>query len=215
MVFALAGNVVSAIGKLGWPSAAAITAIVIVLDIWFIWRHRDTVLLHWLLFGIVAGWLELIADWWVVASTGTLVYPGPEPRIWASPAYMPFAWATMLAQVGVIALWMRQRLPLLAATVLTALIAAGYIPLYESLAKWANWWHYVDTPMLLNAPFYVIAGEFITALPLAPMVPALAQGRLRWTVGLAVALGIWMVPAFMIGYRLFGACTGALIQCCR
>lgn len=211
MAVALAFNAVSARFELGWGSAAAITALVLVADVVFIWRYRDGLLAHWLGFGLLAGWLELIADWWMVR-TGTLVYPPGEPMIWASPAYMPFAWATVLAQVGVIASWLRERLPLWAAAVVAAATSAAYIPIYEHLARSANWWMYRDTPMISFAPYYIITGEFLTALPFALLAPLVALRRPAWTIGLGVAEGIWMLPAFVVGFTLFGPCTGALIQ---
>ena len=212
MVLALALNGVSAAGRLGWQSATAITALVLVLDVLFVWRYRDAILGHWLLLGLIAGVLELAADWWLVARTGTLVYPGAEPHLWVSPAYMPLAWGTVLAQVGVIAAWLRTRLSLGAATLVTAAVSAAYIPVYEHLARSALWWHYRDTPMLSFAPYYIIAGEFLVALPLAAMAPAIARARPGLSAGLGLLEGAWMLPAFMLAFRVVGPCAGALVQ---
>jgi hypothetical protein len=205
MVLALALNVLSAWKHLGWASATAITLLVLVLDCVYIARCRDSVLGHWLLLGVVAGWLELVTDWWLVAVTLTLVYPDPQPKIWMSPAYMPFAWATVLAQLGVIGAWIGRRLPRVPATLVTALISAGYIPLYETLARQADWWFYHRTPLIWSAtPYYIIGAEFLTVLPLVAMARAVERGRLGWTLALGVAEGAWLFVAFALAYRLLG-----------
>ncbi len=49
---------------------------------------------------IVAGWVELLADWWLVSKTGTLVYYPGGPFILRSPLYMPFAWGIVLIQTA-------------------------------------------------------------------------------------------------------------------
>ena len=100
---------------------------------WTVLR-RDPVLARWLAIGCVAGWIEIVTDAWLVANTGTLLYPAGEPMVWDSPLYMPFAWTIVLAQIGVVGGWLLQRYGLLRATLLSALIGGSSIPLYEHLA---------------------------------------------------------------------------------
>jgi hypothetical protein len=56
----------------------------------------------------------------------------------ASPAYMPFAWAVILLQMAAVATWLRGRMPVPLAAVVTGLFCGLNIPLYEHLAKDAN-----------------------------------------------------------------------------
>src|SRR5260370_23385883 len=69
--------------------------------------------LAWLLaFGLVAGVVELWADWIHVTQLHTLVYTDYFGfRLLASPAYMPVAWCIMVAQFGYLALRLSERLP--------------------------------------------------------------------------------------------------------
>lgn len=130
-------DIVSSWLSLGWMSITFITALILGLDGLYILRYRDRQLAQWLLFGLAAGWVELLIDRWFVG-TGTLVYPVDEPHIWASPAYMAFAWAMVLVQLGVLGAWLRQRLPFVFATIATAAISGINIPIYEHLAKGAK-----------------------------------------------------------------------------
>ncbi|GAB3257315.1 hypothetical protein GCM10027347_19690 [Larkinella harenae] len=59
----------------------------------FAWLDADSFLRKLLVLGLIAGIGELLADWWLVDTTGTLVYPNKESMLIRSPFYMPFAWA--------------------------------------------------------------------------------------------------------------------------
>jgi hypothetical protein len=189
---------------LGWRAVTFNSALILLLDVLFAWRHRDREIAGWLLFGIIAGVIELGTDWWLVAKTHTLTYPSGEPMLWASPAYMPFAWAMILTQVGVVGAWLARRHGLAVATIATALIGGVNIPLYEHLAKGANWWAYHDTPMLFDAPYYVIAAEFLLALPLPWMARRVVTGSVGPAIVLGVVEGLWMYPSVWLPHRIFG-----------
>ncbi len=204
-------DIISSIYGLGWKSITATTALLIALFIHRIVRHQDRAVLGWLMFGFVAGFAELVADWWLVG-TGSLIYPQDEPMIWASPAYMPAAWAVVLTQVGYISGWLRSKLPPMKAALGTALFAGINIPIYEHLAKGAKWWHYVETPKIFDAPYYVVVAEFLLALPLAFWAGRIVNGGTRSRVVLGLAEGVVMLLAVMIGYWLVGPCTGAVIH---
>src|SRR5262245_8690756 len=63
-----------------------------------------------LLFGLVAGFGELWADWVHVEHFKSLVYTDYFGyRLLASPLYMPFGWALTVAQFGYFALRLRER----------------------------------------------------------------------------------------------------------
>lgn len=182
---------------------------------WTLWR-RDPVLARWLAIGFVAGWIEIATDAWLVANTQTLRYPPGEPMVWDSPLYMPFAWTLVLAQIGVLGGWLLQRHGMLRATLASALIGGSSIPLYEHLAHDAGYWSYVNTPMIWNAPLYIIVSEFLLSLPLVWIHrQAMARG---WSssLGLGALAGLWMLPSVWIAWKLVGPCQGAwLAVSCR
>jgi Domain of unknown function (DUF6989) len=211
MALLLALNVVSAVYELGWQAVTGNVALVLLLDGIYLMFSRDVQLGQWLLFGLAAGWVELCTDWWLVRS-GTLVYPADEPMIWASPAYMPFAWAVILVQIGTLGAWLKQRSGFLQATLLTALLSGINIPIYEHLAKDAHFWFYQQTPMLFNAPLYVICAEFLLALPLVGMARVTRRARPVAALAVGAVEGLWMFPAVVVAFWLLGPCTGAVIQ---
>lgn len=63
---------------------------------WSDWRTGAA-----LLFGVVVGLTELVADAWLVDYTRTLDYSiGGGPMIWRSPLWMPLAWEVVAVQFG-------------------------------------------------------------------------------------------------------------------
>lgn len=186
----------------GWITATLITFIVILLDVIYIYRYRDTLIARLLLFGIFAGWIELIADRWLVEETGTLVYIRGGPFVLSSPLYMPFAWAAVLVQLGYIGLWLSQRLRLLVASVFTGLIGAINIPLYEEWAKGANWWFYQKTSMFGNTPWYIIGGEFLIASALPVMLHMAKKAKLSWVVMMGILQGLWIWASYALALAL-------------
>jgi hypothetical protein len=211
MALLLALNAISAYYALGWQAITLSVTLILVLDGLYIVCCRDVQFSRWLLLGMAAGVVELYTDWWLVR-TNTLVYPQDEPMLWASPAYMPLAWAVVLAQIGSVGAWLKQRYGLLRATLLTALISGINIPIYEHLATDANFWFYQYTPMLFNAPLYVICAEFLLALPLVWMTSITATARPHFTIVVGAIEGLWMFPVVLLAFRLLGPCVGAVIQ---
>src|SRR5206468_3266789 len=119
-------------------------------------RRKDRLIPQLMLFGLAVGCTELLADAWLVDTTGTLDYsPGGGPMIGRSPAWMPLAWEMVAVQLGYIGMrlfeW-RGWLGLL----LTGLIGAINIPFYEEMALLTRWWRYANCRMLLHTPYYII-----------------------------------------------------------
>lgn len=216
MGLVVASNLIGALTHAGWRFATASTAFTLMVMIAWTVRTRDPVMHRWLLIGFVAGWIEITTDWWLVANTSTLVYHADEPKVLDSPLYMPFAWTVVLAQIGVVGGWLAQRMPLAAAMLATALLGGFSIPLYEHLAREADYWYYRDTPMLFNAPCYIIVSEFLLSVPL-PWLHGLALRRSwPWSLAFGLVAGLWMLPSVWIGWWLVGPCSGAVIQfACR
>lgn len=211
-----ASNGIGALFRLGPRFALASTAFTfLVMLAWTAWR-RDPLLARWLLLALVAGWLELLTDAWLVRSTRTLEYPQVGPMVWESPLYMPFAWTVVLAQLGAVGGWLAQRMTPGAATLLLALLGGSMIPAYEALAHRADYWLYRDTPMLLHAPLYIIVSEFLLSLPLVWMGRAAMARPWAASAWLGVAAGLWMLPSVVIAWKMVGPCAGAWIQfACR
>lgn len=205
-------NTYGALTQAGPRFALASTfATLAVMVAWTAYR-RDPVLARWLLLGLVAGWLEIITDAWLVAKTTTLVYPSGEPMVAASPLYMPFAWTLVIAQLGVVGGWLAQRMSRLRATLLCALLGGSMIPVYEHLAWQAGYWWYERTPMVMHAPLYIILAEFLLVLPLVWMHGVAMRSALWVSAALGVAAGLWMLPSVQVAWWLVGPCEGALLQ---
>ena len=213
IVLMLGLNVPSAILEEGWFSAAWHTGLMCLLFIAYIIKYRDSYLKAWMIFGVAAGFTELLADWWLVTRTGSLVYAPDEPMIVESPVYMPFAWALLMIQIGAVAHWLRQKLGVAKAAVITGLIGGVNIPLYESLARAADWWIYQNTPMIFGAPYYIIVGEVLIVIPLVWLAVWLQRmGPVKGGILLGIVEGLIILVAYMIAWWLVGPCDGAVIQ---
>jgi hypothetical protein len=147
-----------------------------------------------IVFGLVVGFGELPSDYFGVAVNKTLVYPQDEPLIWVSPAYMPLSWMVMMLQLGTVANWLTSKWGLLKTTGALAVLGGINIPLYETLAHNAGWWHYQNTPMFLGlTPYYVILAEVLLSVALPLMVSCVARSRGLMVVVFGVAQSGWIL----------------------
>lgn len=210
-----ASNCIGALTHAGPRFALWSTAFTLLVMVgWTAWR-RDGVLARWLLLGLVAGWIEIFTDAWLVRNTATLVYPKGEPMVLDSPLYMPFAWTIVLAQLGVIGGWLARRMSLLKATLACALMGGSMIPAYEHLAYDAGYWWYTNTPMVLHAPLYIIVSEFLLALPLVWMYGVAKAKAWPFSALLGLLAGLWMIPSVWIAWQLVGPCRGIVQALCN
>lgn len=193
-----------------WSTAFTLAVMVA----WTAWR-RDGVLARWLLLGLVAGWIEILTDAWLVRNTATLLYPKDEPMVLDSPLYMPFAWTLVLAQLGVVGGWLAQRMSLAKATLACALLGGSMIPVYEHLAYSAGYWAYTHTPMVMHAPLYIIVSEFLLSLPLVWMYGVAKARPWPFSALLGLVAGLWMIPSVWIAWQLVGPCRGVLQALCN
>jgi len=156
-----------------------------------------------LIFGTIAGLLELVTDHYLVDTIDSLVYPGRELMIWSSPAYMPFAWSNVLLQLSFIGVLLTSRFGLARASIILGIAGGMYIPTYEHLAKGAGWWWYnLNTPMLFNAPAYVIICEALISLSLPACIFYSGHHRLAKTFILGIVEGVWILISAWLAFTI-------------
>ncbi len=188
----------------GWPAAARLTFIQVAIYLVAAGWRRDTLLLRLAVFGIVAGFGELAADAYSVSLVGTLVYPA-EPRLWASPFYMPFSWMVVLGPLGFVAWFLAKRMGRGWATLIMALVGASYVPSYEYLARGAGFWTYHNCRMILGVvPIYVIAAEAMIIGVLPWLVTDMEDLSARHILGRAGLEILVMLLGTILAFQLVG-----------
>lgn len=181
-------------------------------------KTGDHTIWIWLVYGLVTGLVEVASDCdaHLVNVMKVLVYPPNVPKIGVSPAYLPFAWALIWTELGLIGEWIRRQRTLLGPTLLIGLTGSVLIAVFENLARPAGWWFYRDTPMLIFAPYFVMLFEFLSTAVIVPIGWYIARSSIRgaymWAVIFGVGSGIWMCVAMRIGFYLLGSCTNSVIQ---
>ncbi len=168
----------------------------------FALTQNDLFLKQLLLFGLIAGSVELLADCWLVETAQNLVYPANEPKLFCSPNYMPFAWAVVLVQVGYLGYLISSKVKMLEAMLLSMLIGMVFIPVFEQCAYWAEWWYYKPCKMLLNTPWYIIMAEGIICFFLPAIFFVETKKRTIATILFGLAQGLLIFIAYYISYKL-------------
>ena len=115
LVLTLGGTILGAL--LAEPRAFGITALTVIGLLFIVWAVTRSPRLSWLLvFGLVAGVLELWADWVHVVYFHSLVYTDYFGfKLLTSPSYMPIAWWLTVVQFGYLGLRLADRWPAWAA----------------------------------------------------------------------------------------------------
>lgn len=204
LVIVLAVGFISDIFSLGWKSGWVLAVGMYFIILAFAFIYADGFLKKLLVFGLTAGFVELLADAWLVNYTGTLVYTHGEPMIAFSPQYMPFAWAVILMQVGYLG-WLIGGIEKLSITILiTAILGFGVIPLFEFWAKGAGWWYYKDTPLLFKTtPYYIAFGEALLCAILPVFFRIIIKKGILISVLFGIAEGLWIWVSYFIFFKLF------------
>lgn len=199
-------HLVAAVLARGWMTAALSDGIVLtylagLLRARPLWRPLIGRLL---LFGLVAGIVELATDTAGEQVARSLVYPAGEPMIWQSPAYMPVSWMVVLTLLSYLGWRLAGLLPLWQAAVFGGLAGMLIIPFYEESAWYAGWWRYTTLPRIGHTPLYVFffEGGIVAVLPL--LMRGLERLALRWVLIRGLVLGGWMPLIAFIAWRLFG-----------
>ncbi len=204
LALALIWNSTSSLLGWGWITATVISFLIPLLMLGYAYFKGDSLLPKLLLFGIVGGLVELLADRYLVLTTKTLVYVPGGPFWLSSPLYMPFAWCVVLTQLAYIGWRFRQRFGLVWAMLLSALLGAVNIPLYEQWALGAQWWYYRNTPMLGATPWYIIAGEFLIVGALPWLLGKVQKSSFGWAAALGVVEGFWIWVCYALAFQAFG-----------
>ena len=199
-------HLVSALLALGWITAAICDGIVLgYLAIVLLARPEWWQLIgRLLLFGFVAGVVELATDAAGEQIARSLVYPADEPTLWQSPAYMPISWMIVLTLLGYLGWRLAGLLPLWRAVALGGLTGMLIIPFYEESAWYAGWWRYTTLPRLGHTPVYVFLfeGAIVAVLPL--LARGLERLPLGWVAARGLILGAWMPLVAFVSWRLLG-----------
>ncbi len=158
-----------------------------------------------LLVGFIAGICELFTDASGQSFAHSLIYPTGAPTLWTSPLYMPLSWMVILTHLGYIAWRLRALLGLRKATLLSGLLGAIQIPLYEEMAYYGGWWRYQPTHLMLgHTPLYVLLfeGLIVAALPL--LYDRIERRAWSQVALLGVIVGVWMPFAALFSWLLLG-----------
>jgi len=169
------------------PHAYGVTALVVMVLLIVGWALSGSRRLAWLLpFGIVAGILELWADWVHVEHLGSLVYIDYFGfRLLASPSYMPVGWWLTVVQFGYVALRLADRWRPWQTVAAVTLLGMALPPWYEEFAAPARAWHYTTSgPALSNTPLWVVFTYGGCAFSIATAVLLLYR-RGQWPRALA------------------------------
>lgn len=185
-------------------TAATLNAVTTALFLAHIARYKDTGLARLLVFGLVFGLVELVADALCVRFTKTLDYsPARTALLWLSPWWMPTAWMIVAAQIGYIGLRLVERFGMVSGMAITAGLGAVNIPFYEEMAFHAHWWSYQNCRMLGHTPIYIVVAELLIGLTLGPLARVAVRDRSWRRAALAGAIGgLGTIVGGLIGYGL-------------
>jgi hypothetical protein len=128
-----------------------------------VYARYDTTIRHLLAIGTIGGLIELLGDYFLVHTARTLVYPSGYPFLLSSPAYMPFAWAILIAFMGYVGLRLKDEVGTTAAYIGPAIFALVAESGYESLASQGGGWVYTHAPLgwIGHAPLFIVIAEAV------------------------------------------------------
>ena len=155
-----------------------------------------------LLAALACGWTELLADALCVRCTGTLDYSvAGSAMVLESPWWMPFLWAAVTVQVGAVGDAAIQGLGGVRGVLMTGALGGVLIPVYEHLAREANWWRYQHCLLIGHVPVYIVVAEAVIGAGLALLGRLVLRGGSWWAVVLfGVAAGGWMILGGVVGW---------------
>jgi hypothetical protein len=202
MIITVMITLLAAYYKWGYKSAFALSVGMYLTLLLFAFITSNHFLQKLLFFGLIAGFVELIADKWLVENIQSLVYPAEEPKIWCSPNYMPFAWAVVLLHVGYLAQLIGHNKNIFIITLLGAAIGFGFIPLFEECAYYAEWWYYNPCKMFLHTPWYIMLGEGLICAVLPVVYSKISEISWTKTFFFGILEGLWIFVCYFIMYHI-------------
>lgn len=163
-----------------------------------LFARYDATVKHLLVIGTIGGILELIGDYFLIEIAGTLVYPSGYPFVLRSPAYMPFAWAILIAFMGYVGLRLADEVGRTAGYLGPAVFAFVAESGYESLASRGGGWFYTDAPLgwVGHAPLFILVAE-------AAMFATAYYWVRRDSVTGGLGIGTTIVASYVGIYYLF------------
>jgi len=204
LIITVAVAAISAHFKLTWRSGFALAFGMYGILTWFANKQKDDFLKRLLVFGLIAGIVELLADCWLVQHTGTLVYATGEPMIACSPLYMPLAWAVILIQIGYLGWLISSKEKMWVSMIASTIIGFAVIPLFEHWAKNAGWWYYQNCKMIGNTPWYIILGEGLICSFLPLFFTYIHRKNYAYQVLLGIIEGLWIWLSYFIVFSITG-----------
>ena len=179
------------------PRPIGISVFVIVPLLILAWQQTRSPRLGWLLiFGAVAGFGELWADWLHVEYFHSLVYLDYFGfKLVASPLYMPFGWWLTVVQFGYFALRLAERWRSSTAIIIITVLGMLLPPWYEQFAAPARAWYYPPHGMMLShTPLWIIFtyGGCMFSIASAAILLYQAQSWTRAIIG-----GFFVSASFM------------------
>lgn len=171
---------------------------VVFYGVGLVFARYDATLRRLLVVGTIAGVVELLGDYFLVATVGTLVYPTGYPFLLRSPAYMPLAWALLVVFMGYVG-WrladeVGNRTAYLGPAVLALVAESGF----ESLASRGGGWTYTTAPLgwIGHAPLFIVVAE-------AVMFATVYYWLQRKPLAGGLGMGITIVASYVGVYYLF------------
>jgi hypothetical protein len=197
LILSFVGVVSAALLKDPGPIGISVFVILALL-IFACYRTRSPRLAWLLVFGAVAGFGELWADWIHVEYFGF--------KLLASPLYMPFGWWLTIVQFGYFTLRIAERWRSSTAIMLITLLGMALPPWYEQFAAPARAWYYTPHGMMLShTPLWIIFTYCGCAFSIASAAIFLYQPQ-SWSR--AIIGGLFVCASFMF----WGTICFALIQ---
>jgi hypothetical protein len=179
------------------PRPIGISVFVIVPILILAWYQTGSTRLGWLLiFGAVAGFGELWADWIHVEYFHSLAYLDYFGlKLLASPLYMPFGWWITVVQFGYLAFRIAERSRNSTAILIITVLGMLLPPWYEQFAAPARAWYYTPHGMMLShTPLWIIFTYGGCMFSIASAALLLYQAQ-SWTR--AIIAGIFASASFM------------------
>lgn len=170
-----------------------------------VFARYDSRVKHLLVVGTIAGTLELLGDYFLVRTAGTLVYPSGYPFLLQSPAYMPFAWAILVVFMGYVGLRLADEIGPTAGYVGPAVFAFVAESGFESLASRGGGWTYTTAPLgwIGHAPLFIVVAE-------AAMFASVYYWVKQDSVPGGIGMGATIVASYVVVYYLFVVLAGAV-----